>query len=1401
MKKSLYLVIFLALLASASGVTAQIQLTFSSVQPSCHGYTNGTATVLAVGGTGAYSYAWTNGQTTETNFGIGAGLYTVTVTDENSNTASGSVSVDEPSALAVLISANALGCDGSSGTLTATGSGGTTPYSYNWDGPNSSSSETVAVTGPGNYFATVTDGNGCSTVGSFTVASALMVDVVATDIPCSIYPDGGAANAIVNGGEPPYTFSWSNGETTQIITGISAGTYTCTVTSTNGCTAIGSDVVDIPSPLEVEIISLTPACGGNNNGAATVEASGGTPPYLYSWTSGPNGPLPVPLDGPTQTGLAPGQYYVCTFDANHCQKDRWVIIPATDGLDVTLEVKSATCVGINNAAATAIVSPPGNGYLYDWTLILDNVVTHISGTIQLTGLAAGTKVTVVVTDPISGCTGTASGIVGAHNNLNIAVTDIDITCAGGFGSATAVASNGTPQYVYTWFSNGVQIGNQASIAGLNPGAYLVSVVDSAGCKAQSVADIGIQSAPHASIAAAHVLVCGDSLSTVQFTNTSSDPYNQITGLVWTVKGPTIDSVIVQQNQITFQLPVDETITVQLIATSGLGCPDTVSIIYNVPGFPNISISLDSSSINCTGDPVAINVINGDSSYTYVWTPMVTLNPNPLHVLVNPTVVTTYMLVVTDGNACTTSASITVAPTDSLFQLSVSDQLIVTCSDSAVLFASTSIPATIVWSQGNTIYTGNPITVPATPTATIYTVKALTADGCFRSEQVSVTGNAIHVSLSPNADQRICERDTLPLWVVVSPASDSYHYDWSVTAPGVLSSTTSSTPWMTGPSGSYTVKVIVSNEFCSDTLSFVVEIIPAINIAANISVNLCDGLHVQFFNSSGIDGEWNFGDGSANSAETNPIHTYASADQYPVVFTSNLECTLPWDSLIQVQEFALSASIIDSFVQCTAQAEIQFFGIVNNASSSVSHWNWVFAGGTPPTANIQNPVVTYTQEGPVQALLIVQDINGCRDTVSTTVQVHFISDTIPNAVSICLGDSVQLNPGGHDLGANYVWTSTPFDATLDPNDPTPIVSPSVPTTYSVQVSEGLCSELYTVSLTLSPGSEVHLPSDTTMIVCTNQLVTITAQGSGAAGYEWSNSPNFTNIIATTQTVQVMPNATYYVRTTGTVCTAVDSMTIDLGVPEIQVVPTDNDICQGEQTALILTNLITSQNLHYQWDPALPDVANPIISPAESTVYFVTVTNQYGCTTTLSLSVNVTTVGVTAVAEPDTVSAQNPTTILTATGSGNSTITSYSWSPAGTLSNPGAAQTQATPNETETYFVTVTNAQGCTAIDTVMVHYRSSPCVSPNVFIPNAFSPNNDQKNDYFMVKADGMTKLKFIVWNRWGELVFETDDPNAQGWDGTYRGKELNPDSFAWYVLLTCGNGDVFQSKGNVTLLK
>jgi len=385
MKNSLILAFVCWLLVTTHSASAQINLSFSHVAPSCYGLNNGSATVTPTGGIAPYSYHWGNGQTTQTNQGIGSGTYSVTVTGSNAITATGSVIVAQP--------------------------------------------------------------------------LQLTVNVTVTNVPCYEFPNGGTAQSLITGGTGAYSVLWNDGSTELNRQNIPAGTYFVTATDANGCTAVGQGFITVPTPIETVITALTPACGGLNNGSATILAVGGTPPYTHFWSPGGQ-------TGSTVTGLAPGLYYVCTFDANGCQKDIWVNIPNIPALNVSLVVNSAACTGVNNGTVTAFVDPPGN-YQYQWNL------PPFTGVNQLTGLAANTFVSVTVTDPISGCTGTASTTVGVFTAVNVNVVDTDIICAGqNTGTASAVATLGTAPYQYSWLipPSGSQIGVGPSINNLASGA-------------------------------------------------------------------------------------------------------------------------------------------------------------------------------------------------------------------------------------------------------------------------------------------------------------------------------------------------------------------------------------------------------------------------------------------------------------------------------------------------------------------------------------------------------------------------------------------------------------------------------------------------------------------------------------------------------------------------------------------------------------------------------------------------------------------------------------------------------------------------------------------------------------------------------------------------------------------
>ncbi|WP_052084267.1 Ig-like domain-containing protein [Dokdonia sp. MED134] len=237
------------------GSCNNLSITTSVENVSCNGFSDGSVGSNTTGGVGPFTYSWSNGATTENINNVEAGNYTVTVTDTFTNcTAQSTVAVNEPTVLSAGIAVNNVLCFGeSTGSLNLTVSGGTLDYTYEW-----SSGQTIEdLTGlpAGSYSVVVTDGNGCTTTASAVInepTSAVTADVSSTNENGATSNDG-TATAISEGGTPPYTISWSNGETTETISGLDAGDYTVVVTDANGCryeeTITVASTNQVPAPV------------------------------------------------------------------------------------------------------------------------------------------------------------------------------------------------------------------------------------------------------------------------------------------------------------------------------------------------------------------------------------------------------------------------------------------------------------------------------------------------------------------------------------------------------------------------------------------------------------------------------------------------------------------------------------------------------------------------------------------------------------------------------------------------------------------------------------------------------------------------------------------------------------------------------------------------------------------------------------------------------------------------------------------------------------------------------------------------------------------------------------------------------------------------------------------------
>ena len=209
----------------------------------------------------------------------------------------------------------------------------------------------------------------------------------------------------------------------------------------------------------------------------------------------------------------------------------------------------------------------------------------------------------------------------------------------------------------------------------------------------------------------------------------------------------------------------------------------------------------------------------------------------------------------------------------------------------------------------------------------------------------------------------------------------------------------------------------------------------------------------------------------------------------------------------------------------------------------------------------------------------------------------------------------------------------------------------------------------------------------------------------------------------------------------------------------------------------------------------------MSPPHSTSYSVTVTDSYGCTATAEGYI---TVREGTFPEPlqawcvicDIVAYHETNLYSTDYGSDYT----YNWTPTAELISPTFPTTIAIPSATTTYTVTVTDTFGCSRSATVEIRVTPIVCDNPFVFIPNSFTPNGDGVNDVLYVRSDILDECYFVVYDRWGEKIFETVDQNI-GWDGTFKQKDCQRGTYDYYFKGKCKDGDELELKGNVTLLR
>ncbi|MCB0530692.1 MAG: T9SS type A sorting domain-containing protein [Lewinellaceae bacterium] len=333
-----------------------LQVSTVPTNAACHGVSNGGISTVVSGGTAGFEFLWSGGQTGPNLNNLPAGTYTVTVTDNNNCTTTTSATITEPAAIQLTATPTNVTCFGAAdGMISTTVSGGAAGFTYSWS--NGADTPNLDSLTPGTFSLIVTDASGCTASLATFITGPPALDFSANRVNVSCYLGAdGAIQLNLAGGVPGFTYLWSTGSTEKDLTGLQAGSYTVTITESNGCTNLANVVLSEPDTLFIVQQSIQQPLQGQQNGAVDVSIAGGTPPFTYTWTLNNTSVISTQED---LVGAPGGQYSLVVTDSNSCTASFAVVLteivgtinpaasdlqvlvypnPANDNLTVTIDM-------------------------------------------------------------------------------------------------------------------------------------------------------------------------------------------------------------------------------------------------------------------------------------------------------------------------------------------------------------------------------------------------------------------------------------------------------------------------------------------------------------------------------------------------------------------------------------------------------------------------------------------------------------------------------------------------------------------------------------------------------------------------------------------------------------------------------------------------------------------------------------------------------------------------------------------------------------------------------------------------------------------------------------------------------------------------------------------------------
>ena len=1224
-------------------------------------------------------------------------------------------------------------CIGNSVSLIASGA-----INYTWTPANGLTSTTTDTTTASpivttSYIVEGIDSNNCTNKDTVIVNVAPLPSLSISPSNTQIC-NGDSALLKANGA---HSYQWipnvnmaSNLGDSIYASPLSNTTYTVIGIDSNSC--IDSTHVIVNVSLESYITTNDSILCIGDTTILSANIASGTASYVWSFNSATTSSITInPTTSSYFTVTATDQIGCVTMDSIE------VIVNPQPVLVINPNIASI-CLGdsINVSASGALN--------YAWTPLTNNSSPNSAST-YLSPIVASTY-TVIGTD-VNSCLDTATIALSVNPLPIVNVTPtIDTICINGTTTLTASGAN-----TYSWIPTSGLSPTTGSIVIASPSSptnYIVVGTDTNSCSNQDTAFIFVS--PVLNVTASPSLICNGDSTLLTVTSNVPSTYVWSTGITDTLSS--------------FWVSNTTTTTYTVTATTANGCQNTASIIIQVYNIPTIQITPDSSSI-CKGNSVSLTASGGA---TYAWVANSALSSlTGATVLASPNATDTFYVTGIDQWGCYNVAQ-SIVYIDSSLVISASPSAASICLGDSIELTSTgnsSLGGGIIytWSPTTSLNTTTGDSVIANPNATqIYTIVGTAINGCTDTVYSTITVNPNPIITANPNNIYICEGDS-----VYIQASGATSYFWH---PSSSLSSNNLSHAFASPIATTTYTIVGQNQYgCIDstTSTIGVDQYPTLSLNPQ-NISICPNDSILLTASGAFAYFWS---PSTNLSSNTGAQVYANPDstmQYTVFGSSTHGCS---DTI--TGNITVSPIPVISGVDTICLGDTTILSVISNTPTSTFSWS----NGATSSSIIVNPIVTTTY------IVIATDGSCSNDTSFTvvvdSVEIPIINPINPN---LCPGDSVMLSVINIYNNPTYLWNTgstsdsllaqptntTSYTVTVSLanscsrsnsvnvniyNDPTVSISTSTPlicygdTAYlsaqnSVSYSwtgnnllsatgstvsatpssnslyevTGLsvhnCESKDTVTIYLYPTAQINLTASQS-VICDNDTAHLSA--SGALSFLWSPNSFISSITGANVDVYPLNDQVYSVigiNQDG--CKDTTSILIEVNHgPTINVYPDSPLVCQGD-TVLIVANGAQS----YSWTPLTSMFGanndSLYIFPTANIIYYVTGIDSIGCTGDTSVYVNVKRKPFISVIPIIDSICDGDSVDLLAHGA-----VSYSWSPNGTLSNPGldSVSVTATPSATTTYTVTGTSSDGCYKSATAKIHVYPNPIIQINPSIAN------------------------------------------------------------------------------------